>query len=259
MRVDAHCHLNLEPLFPDWRSWYQPCLDGGRVLTVVPGTTIETSQRAIEIALEEATVYAAVGIHPSEVEDSSLLEPMLTNPRVVAVGECGLDIREDTTREEIERQTTLFQSQLQLADNYGFPVIVHCRQAFDQILSLASAFPTLTYIFHCFSGTKDHLDRCLALNSYISLAGNVTFANARVLRELVPLIPDARLLLETDAPYLNPSRGVFPNPPEAIRQTYQTVAELNGISADVLATRVLANAGRAFDIELPTDDTQLID
>jgi TatD DNase family protein len=217
-----------------------------RMLTI--GTDIETSRASIALAAREADVWATVGFHPHEASQADaaalgVIERLAAEPRVVAVGEIGLDyFRNLSPREDQHRA---FRALIGIARRAGKPVVVHCRDAHDDVLAILAEerVADVRGIMHCFSGDVAIARRCLDLGLSISLAGPVTYPNARALPEVARFVPGDRLVVETDCPFLPPQgyRGKR-NEPAYLAITAARVAELRGESIETLAERTTANA-----------------
>jgi TatD DNase family protein len=245
---DTHAHLH----FPDFASDLGDVLARARaagvhrMLTV--GTDPETSRAAIDLAGREPDVWASVGIHPHDAQaaDAAALteiERLACTPRVVAVGEIGLDFFRDLSpRPDQERA---FRSQLEIARRVRRPVLVHCRDAHTEVLAILQEHRVaeLGGIMHCFSGDVEIARRCLDLGLLVSLAGPVTYPKARALPDVARFVPIDRLVVETDCPYLPPQtfRGQR-NEPAHIAVTAARVAELRGEPPETLAGHLTWNA-----------------
>jgi TatD DNase family protein len=251
---DTHAHLH----FPDFAGDLDAVLARARAAgvrgIVTIGTDVETSRAAVAIAAREPDVWAAVGIHPHDAgaaADDALaeIERLATAPRVVAIGEMGLDYFRDLSPRDA--QARCFDAQLALARRVGKPALVHCRDAHaDTLAALGRAdIGRAGGIMHCFSGDADVARRCLDLGLTISIAGPVTYPNVRNLPEVVRLVPADRLVVETDCPYLPPQpyRGKR-NEPAYVAITAARVAELRGETLDVLGPVMTANARRLFRV-----------
>jgi TatD DNase family protein len=251
---DTHTHLH----FPDFAGDVDAVLARARaagvrgMLTI--GTDVETSRAAIAIAAREPDVWAAVGIHPHDAagaDETALgdIERLAASPRVVAIGEMGLDYFRNLSPRDA--QARCFDAQLALARRAGKPVLVHCRDAHaDTLAALARADAgQIGGIMHCFSGDADVARRCLDLGLTISIAGPVTYPNARALPDVVRLVPADRLVVETDCPYLPPQpfRGKR-NEPAYLGITAARVAELRGEPLEAIGSAMSANARRLFRI-----------
>ncbi|MBI2205600.1 MAG: TatD family hydrolase [Candidatus Rokubacteria bacterium] len=249
---DTHAHLHV----PDFADDVDAVLARARgagvrgILTI--GTDVETSRAAIAIASREPDVWAAVGIHPHDAAaaDAATLaeiERLIASPRVVAVGEIGLDYFRDLSPRDAH--TRCFEALLDVARRAGKPVLVHCRDAHADVLATLAAARVgeIGGIMHCFSGDAGIARRCLDLGLTISIAGPVTYPNARALPDVVRLVPADRLVVETDAPYLPPQpyRGKR-NEPAYVAITATRVADLRGERLEDLAPVMAANARRLF-------------
>ena len=253
MLVDSHCHLEYEGLVEDQHA----VLDRARAAGVKQFLNISTRRsewdRVIGTAEREADVWASIGIHPHEADqhadlgEGALLEAS-DHPRVVALGESGLDYYYDKSDREV--QQGLFRTHCRVARRTGLPIIIHTRDAEDDTASILEdelgqgMFPAL---IHCFTASKTFGHRMLDLGLSISLSGIVTFKNARELQEFAKEIPADRLLVETDSPFLAPvpHRGKTCEP-AFVRNTAEFVAELRGESLKQLAETTSANFHRLF-------------
>ena len=259
--IDTHCHLNLEPLSNTPSKFLDQALAAGVTNIIIPAVDLPTSQSAIDLAGTSDRLFAMVGIHPEEAAKTDFsnlfenLKSLALKPKVVAIGECGLDYFHTTQTKAAQHQ--LFEFQLQLAHELDLPLSIHVRDlpaeasakedAHQDALELIRQF-TPRAVLHCFSGNQDYLQAALDLGLFISFAGNVTFQNAHKLQQLAKLTPTDRLLVETDAPYLNPDRGVFPNTPAQVVKTYHFLAKLKNISLEQLSQAVEDNVHQLFNV-----------
>jgi TatD DNase family protein len=247
---DTHAHLDDEQ--------FHGALDGvldragragvTRVLTV--GTTAASSDACVQIARRFEQVYAAVGIQPNDGAAASATDwervvALSRDERVRAIGETGLDAHWDFTPWAVQRE--LFERHVHLAQATGLPLVIHMRDCEGPLVAMleeARARGPLSGVMHAFTGTLETARSCLRLGLYISFAGMVTFRNARALREVASEIPDDRIVLETDAPYLSPHphRGQRPNEPALLVHTARCIAETRGVSLEQLAQRTTLNA-----------------
>ncbi len=246
--IDSHTHLNLCEQ-PDAELVERAAAAGvTRMLTV--GTTGASCRAALAAAEDFPQVYAAIGRHPNEAhgfDDADLaeLEALAAHPRCVAIGETGLDYyREHAARDDQERA---FSAQIALARSTGTPLIIHTRAAEQDTLALLAAEAEgLSVVIHCFS-MPDRLAECLERGYMVSFAGNVTYKSAADLAEAARKVPDERLLVETDAPYLTPQAvRKHRNQPAFVVHTAAFIAELRGVSVDELGATVERNAQRVF-------------
>ena len=249
---DTHAHLH----FPEFAGDLDAVLARARAAgvrgMVTIGTDVATSRAAAALAAREPDVWAAVGIHPHEAADAdeaalTEIESLASAPRVVAIGETGLDFFRD--RSPREAQTRAFTAQVALARRLGKPVLVHCRDAHAETLALLAADGPLERggIMHCFSGDVALARRCIELGLLVSLAGPVTYPKPGALPDVARAIPADRLVVETDCPFLPPQpyRGKR-NEPAYLAITAARVAELRGEPLADLAGRMSDNARVLF-------------
>jgi TatD DNase family protein len=221
---------------------------------VNPSVTPKRFPEVLSIAERFPGVYAALAIHPTDVGDiqdephwvDSLL-PLLSHPKVVALGETGLDYYWDTSLKDLQKHC--FDTFLHLGVEHDLPVIVHDRDAHEDVAEMIHAVPNSRGIMHCFSGDKDFAFQMMDENFYISFAGNVTFKKALELQEAAKVVPLDRLLIETDSPFLSPMphRGK-PNEPARVFHVAEFIAQLRGISLEALAEATTHNALTCFGL-----------
>lgn len=205
--IDVHAHFD-DARFDEDRAALIAEMRGAGIRRIInSGSSHESCQRAVALAAENDFIYASVGIYPhdtAELEWNGMeeLRELVQSPKVVAVGEIGLDYYYDTVSRPIQRKW--FHRQLELAEEMGLPVVIHSRDAMRDTLAILREHPRNTGIFHCYSGSVESLREVLELGWSISMGGVVTFKNARVAKEVVAAVPADRLMLETDSPYLAP-------------------------------------------------------
>jgi len=250
--VDTHCHLNHEQLLDD----LEPSIDRARAAGVqsmiVVGYDLESSERAVEIANLHESVYAAVAIHPHDSRNyddaaEERLRELSADPRVVAIGEVGLDYHYDFSPRE--DQFRAFRAQIGLASEAGLPIIIHCREAYDDLIGLLEREKPVGMgcVMHCWAGNAAEAERALNLGCYLGFGGVLTFKNADENRAIAASAPLDRLLVETDAPYLAPVpyRGKR-NEPASAKLVAEKLAEIRGISVEQVAAATTSNAHRLF-------------
>ena len=251
---DTHAHLH----FPEFAGDLDAVLERARVAGVrrilTIGTDVPTSRAAAALAFREPNVWAAVGIHPHEAADAdeaalAEIERLAGGPRVVAIGETGLDFFRNLAPREAQERA--LRSQLALARRTRKPVLIHCRDAHEETLSILGAADVSEHggIMHCFSGDVGIARRCLDLGLLLSLAGPVTYPKPGALPEVAKFVPADRLVVETDCPFLPPQpyRGKR-NEPSYLVITAARVADLRKESLEALGPRMAANASRLFGI-----------
>lgn len=254
---DTHAHLH----FPDYAEDLDAVLERARAAgvrgAVTIGTDRETNRAVVALAERVADAWATVGIHPHDAADATEadFEEMerlaRSQAKVVGLGEMGLDFFRDLSPRHAQEK--VFRRQLGLARALGKPVVVHCRDAHEETITILAEERAAETggVMHCFSGDVGIARRCLDLGLYISLAGPVTYKNARALPEVARFVPQDRLVVETDCPYLPPTphRGKR-NEPAFVALTAAHIAGLRGADPETLADALTANAARLFRISL---------
>src|SRR5881397_544923 len=282
MLIDTHAHLDFPDFANDLKDVLRRAEQVGvkRVITI--GTSIESSRRAIELAEKYSTVHAAIGVHPSYVEEAeddviTPLRELAQNPRVVAIGETGLDYHRlpseavakeeqvqvmtalrSETDEEIEaqirdgayksKQASLFQQQLDLAVELGLNVVIHQRDAWEDTLKILRPYTgKLRGVFHCFGGSLDQANELLDLDHLISFTGIVTFKNGAAVRQVAAEIPLGKFMVETDCPYLAPVpfRGKRCEPAHT-RIVAETIASARDVPLEEIAEATTETAEKFF-------------
>ncbi len=251
--IDTHCHLEMDVFDRDREKVIKRARDSGVEAIITISSDFESNLKAVELSCNYDFIYSSIGIHPHDAKDFSeyifnkikaLREK--TN-KIVAIGEIGLDYHYDNSPRSIQRE--VFIKQLRYAKEEGLPVIIHSRDAKNDTLNIVKDADIRKGVFHCFSGDIDMAEKVISMGFFISIAGPVTFKNARRLREVAKIIPDEYLLIETDAPYLTPEplRGRR-NEPSYLFYTAKTIAEIRGISLEDLSRITTLNAKRLFGI-----------
>ena len=252
MYFDTHCHLNSEQLYENRDEFIKHALDNQVEMMVVVGYDLESSKKAVEIAKEHSFIYAAVGIGPNDclnttTQDLQIIDEYLNEPKVVALGEIGLDYYWDDVPSD--KQKDIFQQQVDLAKKHQKPIIIHCRDAYEDTYEVLkrNGHPG---IMHCYSGSVEMAKRFIDLGFYISLAGPVTFKNARVPKDVAEKIGLEHLLIETDCPYLtpHPDRGTL-NEPANVVYIAQEIAKLKNMEIESVASQTTFNAKKVFGIK----------
>jgi TatD DNase family protein len=249
---DTHAHLHFADFDADRAEVLRRAHAAGVTRMVTIGTELPTSRAAIAVAEATPGVWATVGVHPhdaAEVDAAALaeIESLAGGPRVVAIGEIGLDFFRDLSPRDAQQR--VFRHFVRVARRVRKPVVVHCRDAHAEVLGILSdeRVAEVGGVMHCFSGDVDIARRCLDLGLMISLAGPVTYPNARALPEVARFVPRDRLVIETDCPFLPPQghRGKR-NEPALMALTAARVAELRGEPVAELARQTSDNARRLF-------------
>lgn len=250
--TDTHCHLNHPDLLAEWEHVFFRAQQSGVHRCIIIGYDLPSSERALQLAEQSPALYATVGIHPHDAQQCTpealaQLSALAQHPRVVAIGEIGLDFYRDLSPREA--QYSAFHAQLALAVEYRLPVVIHCRDAYDELLRVLSEYPTVRAVLHCFSGTEAHAEQGLAMGYFLGIGGVITFKNAESLRTIVRSMPRDRLLLETDAPYLapHPYRGKR-NEPAYLPLIARQVAEVWDTDLETLSQQTEANTETFFSL-----------
>jgi len=252
MLTDSHAHLDDARFASDRDAMIQRAWDSGvrRILTIGNGTGPDDMGCGIPFAEAHPWIFTTVGVHPhdaSKVEDRhiEMMEQLAQHPRVLAIGETGLDYHYDNSPRDVQRQ--VFQRQLELAARVGLPVIIHTREADEDTERLLRAAAGVRGVLHCFTSGRALATAALDLGFLISFSGIVTFPNARELAEIAMSVPADRLLVETDCPYLSPvpHRGKR-NEPAFVLETARFLAGVRGISIEELASQTSENFTRLF-------------
>lgn len=256
MLIDSHCHLQE---FEDLQAVVSSASKAGITDMICAGADLESSKQAIEIANKFPNVWATAGIHPEEnskfkilrskeVLKSKLLK-LLKQTKVVAVGECGLDYQIETRDGDREKQRELLKLNIDLARDTGLPLVVHCRNAFNDVFEIVDLERVQ---MHCFTGNMEQMQECVRRGWYISFGGIVTFKNSHELREVAKMVPEDKLLVETDSPYLAPEpvRGTR-NEPKNVKIVAEVLAKTKSVTFEKIDEITTENAIQLFNIPLP--------
>jgi TatD DNase family protein len=252
MLIDSHCHLADPAYEPDRAAVLERAWAAGVTRIVVIGESRLSAERAVELAADEPRLVTTAGLHPHDAHlwDAATerwLRSVLSGPRVVAIGETGLDYHYDHSPRQAQRLA--FESQLAIAAETGKPAVIHAREADEDVAAILDDHPSVTVVLHSFSSGMGLLRAGLVHRHYVSFSGMVTFKNWR-LDEAIRETPLDRLLLETDGPYLAPvpHRGKR-NEPAFVRQVAERIAAVRGIPADHLIAVTGRNAERVFQLQ----------
>ncbi len=257
MYIDTHAHLNFKSFNNDYEAVIERAQNAGVDKIIIPGSNLETSQKAIEITEKYPNCYAAVGLHPIHIKDEKLDEAdflkLAKNKKVVAIGETGLDYYHDkSANNTAELQKEIFQKHINIASQVGKPLIIHSREANDDILSLLiSQNLSSRGVFHCFPGDIAMARLVLDLGFYLSFTGLITFSKNYANLDVIKEAPLDRLMIETDCPYLTPDpyRGER-NEPAFVVEVAKKIAEIKKISLDEVARITTQNAIELFKLDL---------
>ncbi|HSD85526.1 MAG TPA: TatD family hydrolase [Anaerolineae bacterium] len=254
--VDTHCHLDWKTFDPDREAVIDRAVQAGVTRMITIGVDVPSSRRAIELAEWHESVYAAVGVHPNDcagfdAAGLSDLRSLAQHPKVIAIGEIGLDYYWHKVAPETQART--FRSQLELAAELHKPVIIHSRAAASEVLAVLEDFTrqagSITGTLHSYFDDLTIAQRAFAIGFYLGITGPITFKKSEREREIVRQLPLDRVLLETDAPFLTPvpQRGKR-NEPAYVRHVAEMVAQVRGQSGDEVARQTTRNAEQLFSL-----------
>lgn len=254
MFTDSHTHMDSKSFDEDRHEALMRAYEAGVTRIVNIGFNRETIPTTLKLAQDYEFIYAAIGWHPQDASDMTPgdleeLEELCKLPKVVAIGEIGLDYYWDTSPRQVQQD--VFRRQIRLARKIGKPVIIHNRDAHQDIVTILQEERAAEVggIMHCFTGSWETAKQCLDMNFYISFGGPVTFKNAKQPKEVLTRVPLDRLLIETDAPYLTPHpyRGKR-NETGYVRLVAEAAAELKGMTLEELAKATTGNAIRLLGL-----------
>lgn len=264
--IDSHAHVHFPQFDDDRDAVIERARKAGLLAIVEIGTNLASSRAAVTLAEEHDVVYATVGVHPHDADNLRLhtvgqavldeLRALARHPKVVAIGEIGLDYYRDLSPRPTQRRA--FLEQLRLAADLELPVVIHSRDAHDDVLATlrdwVSSLPMGGIegelgVMHTYAAGPERLDEVMRMGFSIGLSGPVTFSNARRLREVARMVPLDRLLVETDCPYLTPEphRGKR-NEPAYVRHVAEAIGRARGISTEKVAEATTDNARRLFGL-----------
>ncbi len=255
MFIDTHVHLNADQYEEDLQDVINRALEAKVEKMVVIGFDRKTIERTMELIEQYDFVYGVIGWHPVDAidctqEDLEWIEELAAHPKIVGIGETGLDYYWDKSPKDV--QQALFRKQIQLAQKINLPIIIHNRDATGDVVNILREenASSVGGVMHCFSGSVETARECIAMNFMISLGGPVTFKNARLPKEVATEIPLEHLMIETDAPYLapHPYRGKR-NEPAFVPLVAEEIARLKGLTIEEIAQATTDNAKNFFGID----------
>ena len=260
MLVDTHAHLDVKAFNKDRDEVVARAVEAGVSTIICAGTGLKSSKKCIQLAEEYTEILAAVGFHPHEAStvkqtDVTELGKIANHPRVVALGEMGLDFYRNYSPRE--QQLEVLKWQLELAVEMNLPVIIHCREAEKEMLTLLRDW-TSRYeepqergrgVIHCFMGDDDTARQYLEMGFYLSLGGYIGYPASRYAHDVIRSIPSDRVMVETDCPFLSPqARRRKRNEPAFLPLTVEALAEIRGVTRESVARETTQNAERLFSI-----------
>ena len=250
--IDTHSHIDSIEYSENFDLFLESIKTNDVEKVIIPGVEPNTFQRIIEYCEKYDMLYGAIGIHPEEIhkcQNNSFdkIYEYSHHKKIVAIGEIGLDYHYcENTKEE---QKKLLEKQLKIAEELQLPVLIHDREAHNDIWEILQKYDLKTIVMHCFSATAEFAQKCLQKdNYYIAIGGVVTFKNAKDLKEVARIVPMDRLLLETDAPYLAPVpfRGKL-NTPAYLKYVAQEIADIKNCDVNIIKEQTTINAKRIFN------------
>ncbi|MFH1691238.1 MAG: TatD family hydrolase [Candidatus Omnitrophota bacterium] len=257
MLIDTHCHLDFPQFIADRDEVIARAKAVGVEAIINIGSTLRRSRDVVELALRYPHFYASVGIHPHDAKSFNQealkeLDALAREDKVVAIGEVGLDYFRNLSPKD--DQVKVFEKFIGLADSRKLPLVVHCRQAQDDVLSILCSHQDLLkngVVIHCFSGDLDFLRSCLDLGFFVSFTANITYEKADISREVVAYVPLERMFLETDAPFLSPlnKRGKR-NEPGYLPELAHEVARIKKIDFEKVCCETTNNAKKFFNLKI---------
>lgn len=251
MYIDTHCHLNFPELYENRKAVVERAVAAGVTKIVTVGTDIESSRKSIEIAAEFPEVYAAVGVHPTDLPNvndnwQDELADLLRQPKVVAVGEIGLDYFWDTTKPEDQKR--FFKTQIEIAKKSALPMIIHNRRADADIKSILLEKQYFNGVLHCYSSDEIFAAEMLETGLLLSFTGNVTYGSKK-LRRVLEAIPVEAIMLETDAPFITPvPHKDKTNEPAYLPFIAEKIAEIKNVPVATIAATTTRTALKFFRI-----------
>ncbi|MEK8196011.1 MULTISPECIES: TatD family hydrolase [Lysinibacillus] len=255
MFIDSHVHLNADQYDEDLQAVIDRALEAKVEKMVVIGFDRKTIERTMQLIEQYDFVYGVIGWHPVDAidctqEDLEWIEKLASHPKIVGIGETGLDYYWDKSPKDV--QQALFRKQIHLAQKIGLPIIIHNRDATGDVVRILREENAASVggVMHCFSGSVETARECIAMNFMISLGGPVTFKNARLPKEVATEIPLEHLMIETDAPYLapHPHRGKR-NEPAFVPLVAEEIARLKGLTIEEIGQATTDNAKKFFGID----------
>ena len=251
MLIDSHAHIQLSQFNGDREAVIERAHAAGVSTMLVIGFDMETSRGAVELAEKYTQIYATVGMHPHDAKDLTpdvlkTFRELAVHPKVVALGEMGLDYYRDLSPRPLQKKA--FEKQLDLAEETQMPIIIHNRDAYMDILPILEARQgRIRGVLHCFTGDVELMHRSLAIGFHIGIGGIVTYPNAKDVQAVAKAVPEDRLLIETDCPWLAPQfRRGRRNEPAYVRAVAEKIAELRNTSVQALGARTTENFQTLF-------------
>jgi TatD DNase family protein len=254
--IDTHCHLNADQFIDSWTSVLSQAHQTGVSNCFVVGWDEASSQKAIDLSKQNPQIKAIIGLHPVDVQDQSSLQWVMNQYQsakssIIAIGEIGLDYYWKKEFKEQQLQIQFLIKQIELANQFNLPIVIHCRDAYDAILPILKAHPVKQGgVMHCYAGPSTMVEAFVGLGFFLSFGGPITFKNATEARLALKATPLDRILIETDSPYLSPHpfRGKE-NTPTHLPIIFKQVCETLEITAETLEPILYQNTLKAFHVK----------
>ena len=248
--IDTHSHINFEDYKLNFEEFLSEIKHNEVEKVIIPGVEPSSFNEIISLCNKYEMIYGTIGVHPSEFQTynqkvEAIIYRLIENSKIVAIGEIGLDYHYGNDSKE--EQKNILRKQLKIAEETKLPVVIHDREAHEDVFEILQEYKLSNVIFHCFSGNSNFAKRCIDKGYYIGIGGVVTFKNAKDLKESTKIIPIDRILLETDAPYLAPVpyRGKI-NTPAYLKYIAKEIANIKEISIEEVKEQTTINAKRIF-------------
>ena len=250
--IDSHCHLDHEPLISDLSNVIKRSKDVGIKIILTISTSHESFNRILKIINEDEMIYGTIGIHPHETIDNKITSDYIIksfneNPKIIGIGETGLDFFYNNS--DKDNQINSFKTHIEAAIKTNSPLIIHSREAEDETFDILNEYKTknLKILMHCFTGSKSFAKKLLTLNAFFSASGIITFKNAKDLQKTFAFLPNDKILIETDSPFLAPvpNRGKK-NEPSFIDFTAQKLADIKNINKSKIINLTTSNFNKLF-------------
>ncbi len=248
--IDTHSHINFEDYKLNFEEFLSEIKHNEVEKVIIPGVEPSSFNEIISLCNKYEMIYGTIGVHPSEFQTynqkvEAIIYRLIENSKIVAIGEIGLDYHYGNDSKE--EQKNILRKQLKIAEETKLPVVIHDREAHEDVFEILQEYKLSNVIFHCFSGNSNFAKRCIDKGYYIGIGGVVTFKNAKDLKESAKIIPIDRILLETDAPYLAPVpyRGKI-NTPAYLKYIAKEIANIKEISIEEVKEQTTINAKRIF-------------
>lgn len=248
--IDTHCHPYFGHYDQDRTEMLERAFEVCEAIISV-GSDIDESKKSVALAADYDQIFAAVGVHPHASSDPKLLDGLVKSPKVVGIGECGLDYKPYQSQPiDTGRQKLSFRYQLELANEHNLPIIIHARECWEDLIPILQELRPKSGLIHSWTGGLKEADQIINLGLHISFSGMLTYQANEHIRQVAKIAPSDKILVETDSPFLppHPMRGQR-NEPANVKIVAEALAELRGVSLDEISSLTTANARRLFSLK----------